>query len=274
MDSGAEVLYDLVRIDHAHVVCRRNANQVMSDHGHHAAQDGVDILERGAARDGAPQVLDQRMFMQLLVFEVAPGASVAGELRALTERLAASKVPSVVYEDVNHPRGLGALTWSVDPAHFVGAWRAAFDAPNLLPRPAFTMLGRTYSTGYEADLKHWLIDRSPATALDPANGWAVWYPLRRTGAFNRLDGREQGGILREHGAIGRAYGAQNLAHDIRLACHGLDASDNEFVIGLIGAELFPLSHVVQAMRKTRQTAEFMEHMGPFFVGRVAWRSAP
>jgi chlorite dismutase len=109
------------------------------------------------------------------------------------------------------------------------------------------------------------------TASDPGSPWAVWYPLRRSGAFARLEGKEQAAILREHAAIGRAYGAQDLAHDIRLACHGLDANDNEFVIGLCGKELHPLSHVVQAMRKTRQTAEFISQMGPFFVGHVARR---
>jgi chlorite dismutase len=77
--------------------------------------------------------------------------------------------------------------------------------------------------------------------------------------------------LKEHGTIGRAYGAQDLAHDIRLACFGLDAHDNDFVIGLVGKELQPLSHVVQAMRKTRQTAEFMAQMGPFFIGHAARR---
>jgi chlorite dismutase len=80
--------------------------------------------------------------------------------------------------------------------------------------------------------------------------------------------------LREHATIGRAYGEQDLAHDVRLACHGLDARDNEFVIGLVGKALHPLSHIVQTMRKTRQTSEFINQMGPFFVGRVAWRSAP
>ena len=57
-----------------------------------------------------------------------------------------------------------------------------------------------------------------------------------------------------------------------LACHGLDANDNEFVIGLIGKELHPLSHVVQAMRKTRQTSEFIVQMGPFFVGHAVHRT--
>jgi chlorite dismutase len=45
------------------------------------------------------------------------------------------------------------------------------------------------------------------------------------------------------------------------------------VIGLIGKELHPLSHVVESMRRTRQTAEYMEQMGPFFVGHVATRVA-
>jgi chlorite dismutase len=135
------------------------------------------------------------------------------------------------------------------------------------------MLGRTYSTGYEADLAFWLLDRPRATALDERWPWAVWYPLRRIGAFEKLDPKERGGIMREHGDIGKAYGEADLAHDIRLACHGLDANDNEFVIGLIGKELYPLSHVVQAMRKTRQTSEFIGHMGPFFVGRAVARSA-
>ena len=101
--------------------------------------------------------------------------------------------------------------------------------------------------------------------------WHVWYPLRRTPAFARLEPQEQAHILREHAQIGMAYGAQGLASDVRLACYGLDADDNEFVIGLVGRELHPLSHLVQAMRRTRQTSEFIEKMGPFFVGHVLTR---
>ena len=44
------------------------------------------------------------------------------------------------------------------------------------------------------------------------------------------------------------------------------------MIGLVGHTLHPLSHLVQAMRKTRQTSEFIAHMGPFFVGRVLART--
>jgi chlorite dismutase len=113
-----------------------------------------------------------------------------------------------------------------------------------------------------------MLKRPIETVTNHAWPWAVWYPLRRSGAFAKLEPREQGAILREHGTIGRAYGTQDLAHDIRLACHGLDTHDNDFVIGLIGANLQPLSHVVQTMRKTRQTSEFITQMGPFFVGRM------
>ena len=76
----------------------------------------------------------------------------------------------------------------------------------------------------------------------------------------------------EHAVIGRAYGTQGLAFDVRLAYHGIDKNDNEFIIGLVGKDLHPLSHVVQTMRKTRQTAEYIANMGPFFIGRAAWRS--
>jgi chlorite dismutase len=79
--------------------------------------------------------------------------------------------------------------------------------------------------------------------------------------------------LREHAQIGFAYGQAELAHDVRLACHGLDAEDNEFVIGLVGKELHPLSHLVQTMRKTKQTSEYIAKMGPFFIGLALHRTA-
>ena len=78
-------------------------------------------------------------------------------------------------------------------------------------------------------------------------------------------------MLSEHGGIGRAYGKAGFATDIRLACHGLNKDDNDFIVGLLGKELFPLSALVQHMRRTRQTSEFIEKMGPFFVGRALWQ---
>lgn len=217
----------------------------------------VDVHEVGGKKDGERQRTNRRLFMQLLVLEADAGA--------LFARARAAKLAAVVYADANDPRSAGLLTWSEDPAHFVGPVRAV--AAEWRARDGWTMLGRTYATGYEPDLEHWLLRRPVENATNGAHPWAVWYPLRRTGAFAKLPPEEQGAILREHAQIGLAYGQAGLAHDIRLACHGLDAADNEFVIGLVGAELHPLSHLVQAMRRTRQTSEFIEKMGPFFVGR-------
>lgn len=234
----------------------------------------VDVSERGRPRGGVPQTMDRRLFMQLLVFRAPQALDPAEAGRALAGGLSEAGAAGVVYEDVNDPRSVGLLTMSEDPGDFVAKVRPIFakGAPAMLElRPELTMLGRSYSSGFEDDLEYWLLRRPRETALNSAWDWAVWYPLRRTGAFNRLDDREKGAILNEHALIGRAYGAKDLAHDIRLACHGLDAADNEFLIGLIGATLYPLSHVVQSMRGTRQTSEYISQMGPFFVGRVAHR---
>jgi hypothetical protein len=240
---------------------------------HSPREHQVDVNERGSDKSGAPVTMNRRLFMQLLGFECDDAVTVLAELgKALRE----AGIPSVVYEDVNHPRGFALLTFSEDPLDFVNRVRpllggSGFGGVRL--RPELSMLGRTYSTGFEQDLEYWLLSRPRDTVLNEAWPWAIWYPLRRVGPFERLDAREKGQIMREHGGIGRAYGSQDLAHDVRLACHGLDQDDNDFVIGLIGKELHPLSHVVQAMRQTRQTAEFMDKMGPFFVGRAVFRNA-
>ena len=248
--------------------------------GHHggspAGPPTIDTRERGAPKDGEPQRMDRRLFMQLLVFQVPPGVSGSADQRALLGAVQAAGIPAVIYADANDPRGVALLTFSEDPALFVDAVRPLFEAEPLrdwVLRPELTMIGRTYSSGYEQDLEFWLLDRPRQTVLNDEWNWAVWYPLRRTGAFEQLEPREKGGILREHATIGRAYGEQDLAHDVRLACHGLDTNDNEFLIGLIGSELHPLSHVVQSMRGTVQTSQYIQQMGPFFVGRVVGRNA-
>lgn len=243
----------------------------MSEQRASEALPKIDVSERAGLHTGSPQRLDTRLFMQLLVFECDRTLSPEAAVKELRTRLRAAGCPVVIYADVANPRGLGVLVYGEEPGAFVEGLRQALATEPLsalIQRPAMTMLGRTYATGYESDLRFWLIDRPIQTVLNPAWPWAVWYPLRRSGAFAQLDPKDQGAILREHATIGRAYGEQNLAHDVRLACHGLDAADNEFVIGLLGKELHPLSHVVQAMRKTRQTAEFISQMGPFFVGRA------
>lgn len=237
-----------------------------------AKLEEIDVAERGSAVDGVPQKLDRRLFMQLMAFGAAPGGDASRAIADLGEAFEAADVDGVIYEDVNDPRGLAVLTWSEDPAHFVEKVRPILAARDDLDlRPEFTMLGRSYTIGYEQDLEWYLLRRSVEQATNPESKWAIWYPLRRTGEFAKLSPRERGPILSEHGKIGRAYGEQGLGSDIRLACHGLDANDNEFVIALLGGRLHPLSHLVQRMRSTVQTSTYIAQMGPFFVGHVAWR---
>ena len=236
----------------------------------------IDVNEYGGKRDGARQSMNRRLFMQLLVFDAPPGQRADDLARRAAELCGRERVAAVVYADAVSPRGVGLLTWGEDPTHFVRVVRPLFAHEPLAQaslRPEYAMLGRTYATGHEPDLEWALLRRAVENVTNEAHRWHVWYPLRRTAAFARLDPHEQSQILREHAQIGMAYGAQELAHDVRLACYGLDAADNEFVIGLVGRDLYPLSHLVQAMRKTRQTSEFIEKMGPFFVGHVLARVA-
>lgn len=228
-------------------------------------------------RGGEQQTSDRRLFMQFLAFG---GSGMAGgDTPALKASLDKSGLNGVLYEDANDPNGVGLLTWSEDPEFFVSKVRPLFSRgfrdtgafSGLTLKPEFTMMGRTYSLGYEPNLEEWLLNRSPKAVTDPAWLWHVWYPLRRKGEFNALPADEQMSILREHGKIGHSFGEAGLAMDVRLACFGMDKNDNDFVIGLIGKELFPLSACVQAMRKTRQTSSLMEHMGPFFIGKAVWQ---
>src|SRR5215510_5951278 len=228
-----------------------------------------DLSEKGGLKDGQPQRENRRLFMQLVAFG---GCS---DCRPLISALEDACIQAVLYEDVNDPRGVALLTFDQDPSLFVDRLRPLLnDAPfgSLLQKHELTMLGRTYSLGYEPDLQDVLLDRPRRTVLNPVWKWAIWYPLRRSGRFAQLPEQEQRVILAEHGAIGMAYGAGDFAHDIRLACHGLDPNDNDFIVGLIGKDLYPLAAIVETMRKTQQTSLYLERLGPFFVGRAVWQS--
>ena len=228
-----------------------------------------DISERGGLKGGQPQRSDERLFMQLVVYTGCNDAA------AVAESISAAPVDGVVYADLNDPKGIGILTVAQDPNVFVDIVRPLLSTgpvAGLELKPDLTMFGRTYSLGYEPDLRSALIDRPRRTVLNAAWPWAMWYPLRRNGRFAQLSAEEQRNILAEHGEMGMRFGAADFAHDIRLACHGLDRDDNDFVIGLTGKELYPLSALVQAMRKTQQTSLYLERLGPFFVGRALWQS--
>jgi len=232
-----------------------------------------DLAEKGGIKDGQRQSLDRRLFMQLLAF----GGEGEPAFDRMAEVLTETRLSGVLYADVNDPRGLALLSFDEDPAYFIDAVRPVLNRPpfsRLIQKPEYTLLGRTYALGYEPDLEDVLLHRPRRYVLNPDWPWAVWYPLRRSGAFEQLPEEKRREILREHGVIGMAYGRAGLAHDIRLACHGLDKHDNDFVVGLLGKALHPLSTVVQAMRGTQQTSLYIDRLGPFFVGRAVWQSPP
>lgn len=227
-----------------------------------------EMAEKGGPRDGAPQVLDHRLYMQLHAFggcrDVAP----------LVAALDAAPFGGVLYVDAADPQGVALLSFAMDPAFFVTELRAFLNAAPfgvLAAKPDLTMFGRSYSLGYEPDLADTLLHRPRRAVLNADERWAVWYPLRRKGAFAAAPVAEQREMLKEHGTIGMAFGRAGLAHDVRLACFGLDTNDNDFVVGLTGGALHPLSKVVEEMRKTRQTSAFMDRLGPFFIGYAVWQ---
>lgn len=228
----------------------------------------LDISEKGKV-EGQTISLDKRLFMQLLAFT---GVS---ETRPLIQALTEADIQGTLYLDLNDPYGVGLLTFSQDPAYFAAEVRTLLNQTpftSLTPRPEMTMLGRTYAIGYESDLQHVLIDRPIDRVTRPEWPWAVWYPLRRSGRFEQLPAQEQRVILMEHGGIGRAYGEADFAHDVRLACHGLGTEDNDFIAGLVGKDLYPLSRIIQRMRKTKQTSLYLEKLGPFFIGKTVWQN--
>ncbi len=231
----------------------------------------LDLREKGRDAAGQPIYSDRRLFMQLLAFGNCP------DLDVLTKSLEDSAINGTLYADINDPQGVALVTASEDPDFFLHALRdfltqSPFAACS--PKPEFTMFGRSYSIGYEADLDHVLVKRPFERLCNPDQPWAVWYPLRRKGSFEQLSAEEQRDIMSEHGRLGALFSAGNHGQDIRLACHGLDKNDNDFVIGLIGSKLYPLSAMVQTMRKTRQTAEFLAELGPFLIGKAVWQRLP
>src|SRR5262249_26347527 len=151
-----------------------------------------------------------RLFVQLLAFGGCPNAPV------LAQSLARAGIEGALYEDANDPRGVALLAMSEDPAFFLQKLRPLLNQgpfASLTFKPELAMLRRTYSLGHEPDLEDWLLKPPRRVVTDPAWPWAVWYPLRRTGAFAALPREEQMQILKEHGIIGRAFGEAGLAQD-------------------------------------------------------------
>ena len=222
----------------------------------------LDLSEKGSGGES----LDRRLFVQFLGF-----GGVDPVLESVLMRdLESSSLTAVLYSDINDHRGVGLLIMSETSDFFVTELRRFLSSSSfagLKPKPEYTMLGRTYALGYEKDLEKTLILGPMQKIFDPELVWGIWYPLRRAKAFETLAPEEQRAVLGEHGKIGFQFGDAGYAKDIRLASHGLDKNDNDFVIGILGRELYPLSALVERMRKTQQTSKYLESLGPFFVGK-------
>ena len=232
------------------------------------ADTQLDLSEKGRGGES----LDRRLFVQFLGFG---GIDPAGE-SLLVRDLENSSLTAVLYSDINDYKGAGLLTMSEDPEFFVTELRQFLSDSSfaeLKPKPEHTMLGRTYSLGYEKDLERTLISGPKQKIFDPELVWAIWYPLRRAKAFETLTHEEQRAVLGEHGKVGFQFGDAGYAKDIRLASHGFDKNDNDFVIGILGGDLYPLSALVERMRKTQQTSRYLESLGPFFIGKKLFSTA-
>ncbi|MGA0333625.1 MAG: chlorite dismutase family protein [Kiritimatiellia bacterium] len=228
-----------------------------------------DVLEHGRSPEGGDLTSSRRIYMQLQSFTQCTNPEICIDF------LRSQQWESVLYQDASDPWGVGLLLMHTDPAFFTDSvYPALRNSPfkDLCPRSDGTLFARSYSIGYESDLENTLVTRPRNRALNPDYPWVVWYPLRRTGEFAKLSKREKMKILGEHGTIGRAWGDENLAHDIRLACFGMDRADNDFVVALVGNHLLPLSKIVEVMRGTVQTSTYIEKLGPFFVGKVLYQS--
>jgi len=224
-----------------------------------------DLREKGRLKDGTPLYSQRRLWIQFLAF------GGCRDLEPLKQALAASPCPATLYADFNDPWGVGLVRMHEDPGFFTGEGRTwLVDSPfaSLTPKPELTMSGRTYAVGYEANLDEVLVDRPRGRLLDPALAWGIWYPVQREKAFEALPEERKHEIMMDHGGIGMKFGKANLGHDIRLACHGLDQNDNDFIIAVLAPELANASLVIQAMRKSLQTMHHLDGLGPFFTGRV------
>jgi len=233
-------------------------------------REAIDLREHGTDVNGKTIYSERRLYMQLLVFTGFNGIQ-----NDLYSELHDCAVCGAVYASLHDPSGIGLLTVSEDPKFFVTQLYEFLQCSQfnrLQCRTQWTMLGRTYSIGYEPDLNETLIERPRRYVCNPAWPWAIWYPVRRSGEFELLSAEERRKILMEHGGIGLAYGRSDHAHDVRLACHGLDQNDNDFVVGILGKNLHPLSAIIERMRKTQQTSRYLTNLGPFFVGHVLWQS--
>ena len=233
---------------------------------------GLSLAERGKTAEGAPQSLDRRLFVQLLAYTGCPDAA------PLAEAADQAGVGGVVYESAQDPQGVAVALFHEDPAFFVEDGRRLHtSAPfrDLAPLPALTMLGRTYSIGYEQDLLGTLVARPVKTMTNPdvVVGRVVPAPAERPVRA----GAARGAAADAHGARRDRPGVRGRRPTPTTSASratGWTRTTTDFVAGLVGKSLFPLSKPSSSGcgRRARRPSS-SSRLGPFFAGRAVWQGA-
>ncbi len=136
----------------------------METHQEAPQKEALDINEKGSPRAGVPQTTNRRLYLQLQVYGNCKNSE------SLIHSLRTSGLESVLYADVNDPQGVAILFLTEDPSSLVTQSRKLLQSEpfaSLTHKPEMTMLGRTYSTGREADLENWLLMKPRRNALNP-----------------------------------------------------------------------------------------------------------
>ncbi len=209
---------------------------------------------------------DNTLFVQLQVFDIEPAAGPRALVSALSRRLREKRIDGVIYGDANDHRGLGLLTWASDPAAILENVHALLGGKRfsaLTPRPGWVMFGRV--SGESADAV-------PEVVLHAEQRWATWYPTRNKPEWGTLDKAKKTAAQKEHGAVAKKFIDNDKVSYVRLSCNGLDPEDNDHIFGLTATSLEDISLLQEAMRGTSQIANYVDKIGPVFVGRKVWQN--
>jgi len=210
---------------------------------------------------------DNTLFLQLQVFDIEPAAGPRAMVSALSRRLREKRIDGVIYGDANDHRGIGLLTWATNPGDILDNVHALLGGKRfsaLTPRPGWVMFGRVgsdqpYGTTVE-------------TLLNGSQSWAVWYPVRNKPEWGSLDAGSQQSVHDEHIEAAKSFIAEGRVSYARLACHGLDPEDNDYISYMAAADLGDISSLAEAIRGTAQVSTHTDKMGPVFVGRKIWQN--
>ena len=235
----------------------------------------IDVNEYGGKKDGERQAMNRRLFMQLLVFD-APAGEAADEIgKDLAAQLRHNAIAGVVYADASSPRGLGLLTWSEDPAHFVQAVRplfarrlAAQGGPAPAVRDARPHLRHGPRAGPRARApapRH--PERDERRSTRGTSGTRSAARARSRGSTRRSRAASCASTRRSASPTARPSWRTTSASRATGSTPRTTSSSS----ASSGASSTRFSHLVQTMRKTRQTSEYIAKMGPFFVGFVLHR---